>query len=213
MYCLTTDFIGEIEIHFSSLGVIESAAKLGRYSYVETEILVELLGYDLYKSFVAGIAEIIPAQKWLDLRDGKDYQVTNKNGQLVYIKWGGIREMLKYFVYAEYKKMERTTAVVNGETKNNYQNGESANDSFFLTKYMNAYNKGVYLYGINLEEIEGSYSFLKQTVQKANTNRDYFVEMLKPTAYNFIYFANIADATTYPNWQFTSKININHLGI
>lgn len=53
----------------------------------ESELLTKLLGYELNKLYTAGIAAGSPAQKWLDLRDGKEY--TTGGGVLT--KWPGLR--------------------------------------------------------------------------------------------------------------------------
>ena len=66
-------------------------------SYINKEepiILIKILGYALYKEFVAAL-ESSPAQKWLDLRDGVEY--TDSSGNLQ--KYDGIFLIITDHVY------------------------------------------------------------------------------------------------------------------
>lgn len=54
---------------------------------LEVKLLTDLLGYDLYKAYVAGITEGSPLAKWTALRDGKEY--TNRSG--INTKWRGLK--------------------------------------------------------------------------------------------------------------------------
>lgn len=55
---------------------------------METEYLKKALGYPLYKAFVDGLAETTPAQKWLDLKNGKEYTKYDKT-----YNWGALQTM------------------------------------------------------------------------------------------------------------------------
>jgi len=52
----------------------------------EEKLLTDLLGYELYKAYKAGIAAGSPAAKWTSIRDGVEY--TNRAGYLT--KWRGL---------------------------------------------------------------------------------------------------------------------------
>jgi hypothetical protein len=89
---------------------------------MENEYLLKALGYPLYAAFIAGIAEEEPAQKWLDLRDGKEYTVNDKG-----YKWGGFANSEKqspiaYYVYAEYQTNYATNTANTGELLSQVQN-------------------------------------------------------------------------------------------
>ena len=62
--------------------------------------LQKLLGNELYYEFDTGISLPTPDQKWLDLRDGADF--TTSDGKN--LKWLGLKNLLKFFVFYEYKK-------------------------------------------------------------------------------------------------------------
>jgi len=190
----------------------------------EEKILVDLLGYDLYKSFILGLAETTPLQKWLDLRDGKEYTVVDGEGRTVIVKWGGLinaekKSLLAFFVYCEYLENDFLHTSTSGANKQNGQNSERATISDLNTKSRKAWNSGLDLYGYDIERLIGKNAILRSKryqnylLHDRNVITDYYTELLKPTAYNFIYAMNEIDATTYPNWNFTIKEKINHLGI
>lgn len=190
----------------------------------EDKILTDLLGYDLKNAFITGLDEVAPLQKWLDLRDGKVYQVKDSEGRLVNVKWNGFlnaekRSCLAYFIYYEYQKARYTRHTTSGENKQNGQNSERASITDFNIKLRNAYNLGLDLYGFDIETLTGKNAILRskriqyELLQNRATLTDYYKELLKPTAYNFIYAMNELNASTYPNWNFTIKEKLNYLGI
>lgn len=90
-----TDFTG---LHLITLQNANDQALLTQIiTYTEKHYLCKLLGDDLYVAFIAGIAEVTPAAKWTQLRDGVDYVYEDKT----YV-FQGVKEMLKYLVEASY---------------------------------------------------------------------------------------------------------------
>lgn len=88
-----TYFVGRI-----SLPIDEIRNELtGNILRLEPEILDKSLGYDLKKSFMDGLAQVSPAQKWLDLRDGTDYQIGG-----IYYNWMGFANVRKQSIIANY---------------------------------------------------------------------------------------------------------------
>ena len=89
---------------------------------MEREYLKKALGYNLYEAFIAGLAEASPEQKWLDLKNGKQYTHNDKT-----YKWGGFANTEKqspiaYYVYAEYQTNYATTTANTGELLAQVQN-------------------------------------------------------------------------------------------
>jgi len=85
----------------------------------EPKILRKILGYSLYKDFVAGLAEDIVLQKWLDLRDGKEYTY-NENLE----KYDGIYEIITDYVFfyiSKSKQSESTDAGIKIANKMNME--------------------------------------------------------------------------------------------
>lgn len=88
----------------------------------EEELLKRLLGYPLWKAYTTGIA-VDPGteQKWLDLRNGKEY--TGSNGVLT--KWPGLRftvgtmkhSLIANYVYWNYIRDNHTFTTGSGEKK------------------------------------------------------------------------------------------------
>ena len=93
----STYFINEINLPSQNLENIQSWI-----DKFEKRILIKSLGYQLYTEFIAGLAEVAPAQIWLDLRDGKVFEIDG-----VQHKWNGLlnedkESLLSYYVYSEY---------------------------------------------------------------------------------------------------------------
>lgn len=63
----------------------------------EEDLLICLLGYELYSEFVANVDTSSPESRWVDLRDGADYLYAGHP-----YKYSGIVEMLKPAVYSKW---------------------------------------------------------------------------------------------------------------
>lgn len=81
-------FFGDLEVAQKSQSTVEAALQWFIDEY-EPKLLTELLGYELYRDFKAGLQVDPIADKWLDLLYGKEY--TNRQGTLT--KWGGLLQV------------------------------------------------------------------------------------------------------------------------
>ena len=63
----------------------------------QKEVLIKLLGYDLYKAFETGLAEETPEDKWTDLRDGSTYEVNDIKHENP-----GCVDIVAYYVYCKW---------------------------------------------------------------------------------------------------------------
>lgn len=85
----------------------------------EEKYLTEILGYELYRDFKAGIEAATPDQQWIDLRDGKEF--TDRNGTLT--KWKGLcfgtYSPIANYVYYWYMRDSNTTTAGSGEVSAN----------------------------------------------------------------------------------------------
>ncbi len=77
-----------------------------------------LMGDAFYWEFIKGLNVAIPASKWLDLRDGREY--TNDCDDDV--RFAGIEAVLVYFTYARYIRKKNITDTPFGFKVNNQQN-------------------------------------------------------------------------------------------
>jgi hypothetical protein len=211
-----TYYTGDIQLSITETLTVEFNSFIEKK---EKELLIKLLGYDLYKAFTEALSGS-PDQKWTDLRDGKDYQVTDENGNSVYVEWVGLqndekKSFLAYFIYYEWIKSTQTRNQPGGEFFGVNENSEIAPPFMLNGKVSDAYNKGVEMYGIDLEK--GQYYsdwFIRGLDAPSNYKGfNYYDEILKGSAFNFIYFMNQDDPSTYPNWKFTEIRNINEFGI
>lgn len=134
-------FIGEKNIpNTDYVEVVDSVNTLiGVY---ERRYLDLLMGYDLSKLFVAGIAEGSPAQKWLDIKNGVEF--TGLDGRLK--KWNGFVDTatfespIAYYCYNKYLKNNATQTAEMGEVNTLTQNSTKASSRH---KQCNAWNKMV----------------------------------------------------------------------
>ena len=68
----TSYFFGDLLIPQKSQPTV-NADLLGFIKKYEPKFLSELLGYGVYKDFIVGIADVSPAQKWVNLLQGAEY--------------------------------------------------------------------------------------------------------------------------------------------
>ncbi len=120
----------------------------------EDEALLMVLGAELYDEFKAGIAVGSPDQKWVDLRDGKNY-VSTENGKAY--KYTGVKKFLIPYVFALWNhdaavnKTSMGTALAVAETSE----GVSP-----ATLICNAYNESSRLVGDECEHKKTLFGFL-----------------------------------------------------
>lgn len=89
----------------------------------EPFLLEELMGYELYKNYKAGIAAGSPDAKWLAIRDGKEYTASSK-----LVKWKGLKftegaagdtqakkSLIANYVYCKWLENNRTVTASSGE--------------------------------------------------------------------------------------------------
>ena len=68
----TSYFVGELNIPNKDKDAVSGLLDLFIDKY-EKRFLEELLGYELYMAFVAGLGAATPSDEWINLRDGVEY--------------------------------------------------------------------------------------------------------------------------------------------
>lgn len=185
-------FVGALAL--PNLNKAEQEASLEQViDQYEKAILTELLGYELYTEFIAGIAVGSPVQKWLDLRDGKEYTLTFEGIDYL-IKWNGLKNtgkisLLAYFVYYWYRRNFATLTSGIGEVSSHAENAEKA---LSIYKMAAAFNNGVDLYGMVPDD------FSQGNIYRVDSG-----------CYNFI----STNESDYDNWIFTQKKYINEFSL
>lgn len=91
----------------------------------EPKILSELLGYELYKEFKAGIEAATPEQKWINLRDGADY----RDSCDVLSLFDGLKVASVAHIYYKFTKENQEFASEVGIKRIASQNSEGADPS------------------------------------------------------------------------------------
>jgi len=177
----------------------------------EEKILRDLLGGDLYNKLIADLnGSYVPqTQKYIDLVNGKTYQVENGEGVTVNVDYKGIKPMLKYFCYSQLLKSQDQQNSMVGQVEPVQENSQRPAKNRLNILVENAYNKGVELYGIDIENYSYNDSFIRgkryqQSIKKV-TEFDYYVELVKSNCFNYLYYCSQNFATYYPTWMFTPK--------
>lgn len=99
----------------------------------EPKILKRVLGYNLYKDFISGLAEVTPLQKWIDLRDGEEY--TDSNNNLQY--YDGIENLIANYVYGKIIENIQQYATDSGIVDANLDNALKADPNWKIVSTWN----------------------------------------------------------------------------
>ena len=176
---------------------------------VEKDILIRAMGYSLYSEFTTQIEASSPDQKWLDLRDGKEFTLQDFRGNEITVYFPGLansdnENMLVYFTYFYVVRMLQQQATSAGVTYNVPETGGLTNAG---QKMADAWNNGVRMYG---HDIWHKFLYDWTDVVSTHITRD----IVEPSLYNFIYWQNYYNGEDYyPDWQFQNTEYITSLGI
>jgi len=139
----------------------------------EPVILRKIFGYSLYKDFITGLAvEPTPEQKWLDLRDGKEYTYNDKLN-----KYEGITDIIGNWVYYWITRSLQSVATDSGIKKTSTMNME----------FTNPKQRQVYSYNEMVNQIV----FLDEFVLAANESVADAYENYETSTFNKINILNI----------------------
>ena len=133
----STYFIGEINLPGLQNEVVEESLNSFIQKY-ESYYLQRSLGYSLMKSFLAGLEADEPEQKWVDLRDGAEFE-----GCRGLDKWTGFindgkQSPIANYVYYYFMRDAATLTSGIGEVK---PTGENSSNASGAVKMMRAYNQ------------------------------------------------------------------------
>lgn len=180
----------------------------------EKEILISLLGYELYREFTEGLTQDPVDQKWIDLRDGKEFDF-DFDGRTITTKWEGLvnvekESLIAYFSYYKMRERNKTTTTSVNEVRGKLENSETVNEA---RKMINAWKNLIKLYGSVCYSIDGFNISGLSTYQ----NRFYFDKYQRtydtyndwPSAFNFLN----ARRDDYPNWIFSPLPELNDFGL
>lgn len=160
----------------------------------EKEILVRLLGNTLYSNFMAGLAAPTIEQKWLDLRDGKDYTITINEVDYT-IRWNGLinsekESLIAYYVYFHWLQRNYHQLSGLGVIDTTTENATKVDPN---EKLVWANNECAKLAGEYYHITLGYFEYTS----------------FEPSLFNFI----INNQTDYVGWVYTPLLPINNLGI
>lgn len=176
-----TYFIREINIPQNALDS-DMSVFIAQY---EKEVLILLLGYDLYVDFIANPSDT----RWSRLISGHEYDVSYQ-GLTTTIKWNGLTNtdlisLLAYYIYYWYLNFHATDTTSVGESVIEKENALGVTP---VQKMTSAWNNFVDLYGRVGEVI------------------------IKPSAYNFLTEFKDDATNGYDGWIFTPMESGIHSG-
>ena len=157
---------------------------------------------------VAGVPQ---SQEWIDFLDGTTIVVTDTNGDSKNVLYEGFKSILTGFLYYEYEMAFLSIQTNSGNVSNNTENSIRVNPS---RKIASNYNNSVDYYGIDWAGkfiLEFKFPYRNKYPLRYLYNTQ--LEQIKPTAYNYLYYTNLADDTKFADWQFSKVGNTNVYGI
>ncbi len=168
-----TYFIKDINIPQNAL----DSDMAGYITEYEKEVLIMLLGYDLYTDFIANPSN----ERWTRLTTGHEYDVSYQ-GLTTTIKWNGLTNtdlisLIAYYVYYWYINFHASDTTSVGESIIQKENALGIAPT---QKMVNAWNRFADLYG------------------RVNDS------IINPTAYNFLNHFKDDETNGYDGWIFTS---------
>ena len=126
----STIFSGDLNIPNRTNANIQALIDL-TISEREPELLKELFGYGMYKDFIAGLTTL--TQRWVDLRDGKEYTVNGKLYEFV-----GIKKMIANYVWYYFMQAATTNTTGAGQVLPTTENGQVVGS---LSKMVDSWNR------------------------------------------------------------------------
>ncbi len=200
-------FINDIAIANTGNTSVEANLNSAIVKY-EKKALLSIMGYDLYKLFIANPT----VQIYKDILDGKEFSF-EFCGKAVTRKWVGLansekESLLAFYTYVHYQKDRNTLnsgiGFVTPEAENSIQDNPRL-------KYVNAWNQYVFQKG-DFDKITRCSSRLKGISYRKDesyfnkydlTTYDFLND--DPSLYNFL----LANVSSYPTWEFMPDKNIN----
>jgi len=199
-------FIGEINIPNVTASAVVTGLTQAITQY-EKEILIMLLGYELYALLIDDLDGSGDPQTaiYTDLVDGAEFTHTI-NGEDITLKWEGLRNTAKQSLiayYTYYKYVERDITHLSGSGISMSPEGKGWKRASSVNKMCAAWER--------MRDLYGKFPPQDRMYYKNSLTFDYITDVYdySPSAYNFL-FANKDD---YPTWRFTPQWNINAFGI
>jgi hypothetical protein len=140
----TSYFVGEINIPLGTRDEVTENLNLFISKY-ESQLLLKVLGYELFKAYTAGIAVGSPEQKWVDLRDGKEY--TGNDGRIR--KWVGFKDsanklsFIADYVYYWWMRNQATQTGGVGEVSTTTENAVRTSPAMKMARAWNEVHETV----------------------------------------------------------------------
>jgi len=204
MFLTLNDFIGDCNVSQSRYGNVDLNSIIAAS---ERKILIDLLGEDLYAKVIATPT----TSPYSLLVSGTTYHVENQDGVTVNIVYQGLKPMLKYFAYADILKFQKDSNTNVGQVEAKVDNAEKSAANKLNVLISQAYNKGLALYGYDIDNYAVNDSFIRgkryQEIEnyKIYTEYEYYKLYLRGSVYNYLSYEKTNHPGYFPTWNFQIK--------
>lgn len=204
-------FIGEIELPNKSDNSTSINQAIVQY---EKEILIDLLGYELYALLVADGYESPNTERFQKIVNGGEFDL-EYCGKTIKSKWNGLKDettyqsLLAYYTYYEYVRRSNDHLSGVGNMMLQSETGKRENPS---NKLVNSWNRMLDMYGRvpNSCRNIGFYDWNIYYIGNCEVwETPTAIYNALPSLYNFL----ATNVETYPEWMFTPQGSINIFGI
>ena len=201
-FCVLADFTGDVNVSQSRYGNTDLNDVIAA---TEKKILKDLLGEDLYAKVIAEPT----TSPYSLLVSGTTYHVENQDDVSVNIVYEGLKPMLKYFCYAEILKRQQNENTNVGQVEPNQDNSNRMQKNNLNTLISQAYNKGLDLYGYDIDNYAANDSFIRGKRFEQNikviSEYDYYKCFLRASCYNYLSYEKTSHPNYFPTWDFCIK--------
>jgi hypothetical protein len=148
-FCIASDFVKDPYKIPSIAGSNDFVSFESEYTQ---KVLIEILGYTLWKQFNDGLAEEVVAQKWTDLKNGAVYTYSNKTYQFT-----GMKKLLTPYLYEQWFRNLYSSLTAAGIPIPKSENADNVSPG---QKLISSHNRFCDLVGDECDHINTLYGFL-----------------------------------------------------
>jgi hypothetical protein len=201
MFIDNSYFIGDINLPAQLLNNIQTWI-----NRTEKDILVKLLGYHLYKEFIADLDEsnVPQSDKFVKLLSGDEFSFVTYQGNTVNCEWRGLvdsdlkQSVLAYYCFFQFMNYNNTQITTTGHKRTKAENAEYAD---IRMRLVDAWNNMQTWYGSSFDYLGKDELYLNQS--------NYEHSNAYPSAFNYL----LAKKADFTNWVFTPQDRLNYMGI
>ncbi len=173
----------------------------------ERELLLNALGVTLYNELQAELPNPT-TQKWIDLVDGKDYEINSKTKRWNGLKGATQQSLIAFYVYCQYLRNDNSTYLTTGIAQNTANNAERSDPT---PKFVKSWTRF-------LSQYQGrGYNYSYPTViynRSGMVGLDYYgQDNIEINMFQYLTDQNTLEPTDFPDFEFRFYETYNTMGI